>query len=68
MYPCQPEELSSLAEYKKDEISDILFEANQNSRLDSDEHFGTLMMGTRDTYWNTDPESEYSLQDYLDVL
>ena len=68
MNPVTPEELSELSSDCQRFASDVLTRANQTSSRDAEEHCGTLMVSGRDMYWNSDDESEDSLQDYLDQL
>jgi hypothetical protein len=68
MNPVTLEELSELSSDCQRFASDVLTRANQTSSRDAEEHYGTLMVSGRDMYWNSDDESEDSLQDYLDQL
>lgn len=68
MNPVLPEELNTLSSDCQRFALEVLTKANQTSSRDAEDHYGTLMVGGRDMYWNSDDESEDSLQDYLDQL
>lgn len=68
MKPYSPEEVMDFSADSKRKTLEVLTQANQTSSRDPDDHYGELMVGGRDMYWNSDEDSEHTLEDYLDIL